>query len=71
MTSSRVGSPSWPKLLEHARELLRGVRRRTGGRIVWALGGGTVLMLHYRHRTSRDVDVFLKDPQLLTYLTRG
>jgi hypothetical protein len=69
MTRSKAGSPSWPTLLEHARELLHGVQRRVGGRIAWALGGGTVLMLYYRHRTSRDIDVFLKDPQLLTYLT--
>ena len=35
----------------------------------WALGGGTVLMLHYAHRTSRDIDVFLKDAQALPLLS--
>jgi hypothetical protein len=69
MPASKRGSPNWLLLLEHARELLDGVRRRLGGRVSWALGGGTVLMLHYRHRTSRDIDIFLKDPQLLTHLT--
>jgi hypothetical protein len=56
-------------LLERAIELLDGARRLRGRRITWALGGGTVLMLYYRHRTSRDIDVFLKDPQTLTLLT--
>lgn len=69
MTTSRGGSPSWLTLLEHALGLLDGARRAVGSRIAWALGGGTVLMLHYHHRTSRDIDLFLKDPQLLTYLT--
>lgn len=26
-------------------------------------------MLHYEHRTSRDIDIFLRDPQLLTRLS--
>ncbi|MDA8204948.1 MAG: nucleotidyl transferase AbiEii/AbiGii toxin family protein [Thermaerobacter sp.] len=25
----------------------------------WTLGGGTVLMLHYAHRQSKDIDIFL------------
>jgi hypothetical protein len=35
----------------------------------WTFGGGTALMLHYEHRISRDIDIFLRDPQLLTRLT--
>lgn len=35
----------------------------------WVMGGGTVLMLHYRHRLSKDIDIFINDPQLLTLLT--
>lgn len=35
----------------------------------WVMGGGTVLMLHYRHRLSKDIDIFISDPQLLTLLT--
>ena len=34
----------------------------------WSFGGGTVLMRRYRHRLSRDVDIFVPDPQLLGYL---
>ena len=34
----------------------------------WTLGGGTAIMLRIDHRDSRDVDVFLDDPQLLPYV---
>lgn len=36
---------------------------------VWTLGGGTVLMLRFRHRSSRDIDLFVPDPQYLGYVT--
>jgi hypothetical protein len=62
--ASRTGSPSWQTLLEQAIGLLDAV-----GATDWAVGGGTVLMLHYEHRTSRDIDVFLRDPQLLPHLS--
>jgi hypothetical protein len=69
MATSTPGSPTWPTLLDAALALLADVERRTGAPVDWALGGGTVLMLHYAHRTSRDIDVFLKDPQALTFLS--
>lgn len=34
----------------------------------WSFGGGTVLMRRFRHRFSKDVDIFLPDPQYLGYL---
>lgn len=37
--------------------------------VPWTLGGGTVLMLRYQHRLSKDIDVFLGDPQYLGFLT--
>lgn len=36
---------------------------------VWKFGGGTVLMLNWQHRVSRDIDIFISDPQLLTYFS--
>lgn len=36
---------------------------------VWTLGGGTVLMLRLNHRYSRDIDLFVPDPQYLGHLT--
>jgi len=35
----------------------------------WSFGGGTALMLYYGHRLSKDIDIFLSDAQLITYLT--
>lgn len=34
----------------------------------WTFGGGTAMMLQIGHRESRDVDIFLSDPQLLPFL---
>jgi len=35
----------------------------------WSFGGGTALMTYYNHRKSKDVDIFLRDVQLLTRFT--
>lgn len=34
----------------------------------WTFGGGTAMMLQIDHRISQDVDIFLPDPQLLSFL---
>jgi len=39
------------------------------GPFSWSFGGGTVLMLKYQHRYSRDVDIFLRDPQFIGHMT--
>jgi len=31
----------------------------------WSFGGGTALMLYYRHRESKDIDIFFTNPQFL------
>lgn len=33
----------------------------------WSMGGGTILMLSYNHRLSKDVDVFVKSFQVTKY----
>lgn len=35
----------------------------------WSFGGGTALMTYYNHRRSKDIDIFLRDVQLLTRFT--
>ena len=35
----------------------------------WSFGGGTVLMLRLNHRYSRDIDLFVPDPQYLGHVT--
>ena len=34
----------------------------------WTFGGGTVLMLRFDHRLSKDIDLFVPDPQYLGYV---
>lgn len=36
---------------------------------VWSFGGGTVLMLRLNHRHSKDIDLFVPDPQYLGYFS--
>lgn len=35
----------------------------------WSFGGGTVLMIRHGHRYSKDIDIFVPDPQYLAYIT--
>ncbi len=67
--SSTIGSNTWEGLLLSARVLLEGLPSELGAPARWTMGGGTVLMLRYGHRASRDVDLFLRDPQLLACLS--
>jgi hypothetical protein len=40
---------------------------RESGRQAWTFGGGTVMMLRINHRLSKDIDLFVPDPQYLGY----
>lgn len=35
----------------------------------WSFGGATVLMRRYHHRFSKDIDIFVPDPQYLGYVS--
>ncbi len=41
---------------------------REASNIAWSFGGGTVLMLRINHRASKDIDLFVPDPQCLGYV---
>lgn len=58
----------WPSLLRIARSLIRQVNQAASVIDHWTLGGGTALMLRVHHRESRDIDIFLADPQQLAFL---
>lgn len=60
---------TWEVLFRHALELIEDARRRQIPVHRWTFGGGTVLMRRHRHRLSKDVDIFIDDPQFLGYLT--
>lgn len=34
----------------------------------WSLGGGKVLMFYYEHQLSKDIDIFVPEPQFLGYI---
>ena len=59
----------WKALFRQALRLLDDLAKKSGTDPFWTFGGGTVLMLRYRHRMSRDVDIFVPDPQYLGYVT--
>jgi hypothetical protein len=58
----------WQILLEQAYAVLDSVAADGIEIPRWSLGGGTVLMFHYEHRLSKDIDIFLPDPQFLGYI---
>lgn len=59
----------WEALFERALLLIDSAR--SGGATLddWSFGGGTVLMRRHRHRLSKDIDIFVSDPQCLPYLS--
>jgi hypothetical protein len=59
----------WLKLFELAMEMIDWAEARKRGKIAWTIGGGTMLHQMFAHRHSRDIDIFLGDPQVLLYLT--
>lgn len=66
---SKTGSDLWKELLRDALRCLDSLGALGLAVPEWTFGGGTVLMLRYGHRLSRDVDIFLHDAQPLTALS--
>ena len=59
----------WQGLLVHALNLVDQISKHGTQVPFWTFGGGTVLMLRYQHRRSKDIDIFVPDPQSLGYVT--
>ncbi len=59
----------WQGLLQHAYALIDEIDSHGIQNPHWTFGGGTVLMLRYRHRMSKDIDIFVPDPQYLGYVS--
>lgn len=59
---------AWISLLEKAYRLFDAVASDGFTIPRWSLGGGTVLMFYYAHRKSKDIDIFIPDPQFLAYI---
>ena len=61
---------AWELLLPRALTLIDDIARYGGLRDpFWTFGGGTVLMFRYGHRLSKDIDIFVPDPQYLGFVT--
>lgn len=60
---------TWKILFKRALELIDSVAKSGRPLEDWSFGGGTVLMLRHSHRFSKDIDIFISDPQYLPYLT--
>ena len=59
----------WQELLPHALRIIDDIKKHGTIDPFWTFGGGTVLMLRYQHRLSKDIDIFVPDPQYLGFVT--
>lgn len=60
---------AWKVLFRRALEIVDAVAASGTRYDDWSFGGGTVLMRRFRHRVSKDVDLFVPDPQYLGYVS--
>ncbi len=66
MDESRL--KEWEPLFERALTIVDAAAVNLG-EFTWSFGGGTALMLKYRHRVSKDIDIFLRDPQFIGHVS--
>lgn len=59
----------WQTLLPQAFILIDEIARLGTPDPFWTFGGGTVLMLRHQHRMSKDIDIFVPDPQYLGFVS--
>lgn len=59
----------WETLFQRALTLIDSISAAGVTLSDWSFGGGTVLMRRHRHRISKDIDIFVPDPQYLGYLS--
>jgi predicted nucleotidyltransferase component of viral defense system len=57
----------WTSLFARALKLMAHLEQQISD-AHWTFGGGTVLMLRMAHRRSKDIDLFVPDPQYLGYV---
>lgn len=67
MAEERVDA--WKVLFRRALEIIDAVAASGTRYDDWSFGGGTVLMRRFRHRVSKDVDIFVPDPQYLGHVS--
>lgn len=60
---------TWETLFTKAMTVIAEIGKHGRADPFWTFGGGTVLMLRYGHRFSKDIDIFVPDPQSLGFVT--
>lgn len=69
-TPKNLPNGPWKILLKEALKIIDDLEVMGGiSEPFWTFGGGTVLMLRYGHRLSKDIDIFVPDPQYLGYVS--
>lgn len=69
MVGSAKIPETWETLFAQALKLISEIAKYGRADPFWTFGGGTVLMLRYGHRFSKDIDIFVPDPQSLGFVT--
>ena len=69
MATSAVTPDTWKVLFRDACDIFDDLEQRGFGKAPFSLGGGTVLMLRFEHRLSKDIDLFGYDAQWLALLS--
>ena len=69
LNKKALPSGVWEELLPHALKVIEDIKTHGIKNPFWTFGGGTVLMLRYQHRISKDIDIFVPDPQYLGFAT--
>ena len=57
----------WTELVPYALKLMAHLENQVH-QALWTFGGGTVFMLRIAHRQSKDIDIFVPDPQYVGYV---
>ncbi len=60
---------AWRKLAGIASTIIDDAEKTAGSSLHAVLGGGTRIMLALNHRISDDIDLFIRDPQWIGYLS--
>ena len=60
---------AWEILFQRALQLMDSASAAGARLNDWTFGGGTVLMRRHRHRLSKDIHIFVGDPQYLGFLS--
>ena len=65
----RTMADEWLILFDLAMDMIDRAETVMGHKIEWTVGGGTMLHHMFSHRYSKDIDIFLNDPQVLLSLS--